>query len=135
VQDYEGFLSRLGRCSQRFSLAIYAYALMSNHYHLLVRTTNDRTTCCRLCATDWCWETRRLWRNCAAALRDSRIGKSRSCEPFRHMDRSRSVWLNMPVDSGLDQRNWPSCCVRYDTKSDHLATRWCICCGERVDSD
>jgi REP element-mobilizing transposase RayT len=38
TQDCEGFLSRLGRCSQRFSLDVYAYVLMGNHYHLLIRT-------------------------------------------------------------------------------------------------
>lgn len=38
ARDCEGFLARLGRCSQRFSLGVYAYVLMGNHYHLLVRT-------------------------------------------------------------------------------------------------
>ncbi|MBP8305142.1 MAG: transposase [Phycisphaerae bacterium] len=37
-RDYAGFLDRLGRCSQRFGLGIYAYVLMGNHYHLLVKT-------------------------------------------------------------------------------------------------
>jgi putative transposase len=36
--DREGFLARLGRCAERFSLGVYAYVLMGNHYHLLVRT-------------------------------------------------------------------------------------------------
>lgn len=36
--DDEGFLERLGRCSERFGLDIYAYVLMGNHYHLLVKT-------------------------------------------------------------------------------------------------
>ena len=36
--DYEGFLDRLGRCSQRFGLRVFAYVLMGNHYHLLVKT-------------------------------------------------------------------------------------------------
>jgi REP element-mobilizing transposase RayT len=36
--DYEGFLDRLGRCSQRFGLDVLAYVLMGNHYHLLVKT-------------------------------------------------------------------------------------------------
>jgi putative transposase len=36
--DREGFLARLGRCSERFELDIFAYVLMGNHYHLLVRT-------------------------------------------------------------------------------------------------
>ena len=36
--DYEGFLDRLGRCSQRYELDVYAYVLMGNHYHLLVKT-------------------------------------------------------------------------------------------------
>jgi len=37
--DREGFLDRLGRCSERFSLRVYAYVLMGNHFHLLVRTS------------------------------------------------------------------------------------------------
>src|SRR4030042_6431953 len=37
-RDYEGFLDRRGRCSQRFSLDVYAYVLMGNHYHLLAKT-------------------------------------------------------------------------------------------------
>ena len=182
VQDCEGFLSRLGRCSQRFSLAVYAYVLMGNHYHLLVRTreanlsaaiqwlgvsystwhnarhdrsghlfqgrfksflitedsylhrlllyihrnplraglverladypwssyralaysrggpawfdrrlvyeqvfarrsgstTNDRMTCCRLCATGWCWEALRLLRGCADVLKENKTQRSRS---------------------------------------------------------
>ena len=36
--DYAGFLDRLGRCSQRFGLEVFAYVLMGNHYHLLVKT-------------------------------------------------------------------------------------------------
>jgi putative transposase len=36
--DYEGFLDRLGRCSQRFGLDVFAYVLMGNHYHLLIKT-------------------------------------------------------------------------------------------------
>ncbi len=37
-RDREGFVERLGRCSERFSLRVYAYVLMGNHFHLLVRT-------------------------------------------------------------------------------------------------
>ena len=36
--DRHGFLSRLGQCAERFELELFAYVLMSNHYHLLVRT-------------------------------------------------------------------------------------------------
>jgi REP element-mobilizing transposase RayT len=56
AQDREGFLARLGRCSQRFSLAIYAYVLMGNHYHLLVRSRN------RIVGS--CLEARRSWTTC-----------------------------------------------------------------------
>ena len=36
--DYQTFLTLLGRCYDLYELEIYAYALMPNHYHLLVRT-------------------------------------------------------------------------------------------------
>jgi len=36
--DYEMFLYLLGKCFDLFELEIHAYALMPNHYHLLVRT-------------------------------------------------------------------------------------------------
>jgi len=37
-QDRDGFLEAVGEMSQRFDLDIFAYVLMNNHYHLLVRT-------------------------------------------------------------------------------------------------
>jgi len=37
-RDYEGFLDRMGRCSQRFGLRVFAYVFMGNHYHLPVKT-------------------------------------------------------------------------------------------------
>jgi len=36
--DYQGFLDRLGRCCERFEIDCFAYVLMGNHYHLLVKT-------------------------------------------------------------------------------------------------
>lgn len=37
-RDREGLLARLGRCAERFELDVFAYVLMGNHYHLLLRT-------------------------------------------------------------------------------------------------
>src|SRR3989338_5916662 len=37
-RDYTTFLDLLGQCAQLFELEVHAYSLMSNHYHLLVRT-------------------------------------------------------------------------------------------------
>jgi REP element-mobilizing transposase RayT len=37
-RDREGLLARLGRCVERFELDVFAYVLMGNHYHLLLRT-------------------------------------------------------------------------------------------------
>jgi putative transposase len=65
-QDCEGFLSRLGRCSQRFSLAIYAYVLMGNHYHLLVRTREANLSA----AIQWLGVSYSTWHN----VRHDRIG-------------------------------------------------------------
>lgn len=36
--DYIDFLDLLGELSERFSVLIYAYVLMGNHYHLLLQT-------------------------------------------------------------------------------------------------
>jgi len=36
--DREAFLARLGRCAERFEIDVFAYVLMGNHYHLLLRT-------------------------------------------------------------------------------------------------
>ena len=36
--DREGGLARLSRCGQRFEVDVFAYVLMGNHYHLLVKT-------------------------------------------------------------------------------------------------
>lgn len=66
VQDCEGFLSRLGRCSQRFSLAVYAYVLMGNHYHLLVRTQEANLSA----AIQWLGVSYSTWHN----ARHSRCG-------------------------------------------------------------
>ncbi|OHB77879.1 MAG: hypothetical protein A2Z25_07875 [Planctomycetes bacterium RBG_16_55_9] len=59
AQDYEGFLARLGRCSQRFSLAVYAYVLMGNHYHLLVRTREANLSA----AIQWLGVSYSTWHN------------------------------------------------------------------------
>jgi len=66
TRDYEGFLSRLGRCSQRFSLAVYAYVLMDNHYHLLVRTREANLSA----AIQWLGVSYSTWHN----TRHQRVG-------------------------------------------------------------
>jgi putative transposase len=35
--DREGFLARLGRAAARFEMDVFAYVLMGNHYHLVLR--------------------------------------------------------------------------------------------------
>lgn len=59
TQDCEGFLSRLGRCSQRFSLAVHAYVLMGNHYHLLVHTQEANLSL----AIQWLGASYSTWHN------------------------------------------------------------------------
>ena len=41
---YENFLDYLEQAHKRFALEVHAYCLMSNHYHLLVRTKKDLLT-------------------------------------------------------------------------------------------
>jgi putative transposase len=59
AHDCEGFLTRLGRCSQRFSLGVYAYVLMGNHYHLLVRTREANLSA----AIQWLGVSYSTWHN------------------------------------------------------------------------
>lgn len=59
ARDCEGFLSRLGRCSERFSLGVYAYVLMGNHYHLLVRTREANLSA----AIQWLGVSYSTWHN------------------------------------------------------------------------
>jgi REP element-mobilizing transposase RayT len=37
-RDRQGFLNAIGEFSERFDIQIFAYVLMRNHYHLLIRT-------------------------------------------------------------------------------------------------
>ncbi|MBU1043081.1 MAG: transposase [Candidatus Omnitrophica bacterium] len=37
-EDYNKFLTYLGKAKERFAFRLYAYVLMSNHYHLLIET-------------------------------------------------------------------------------------------------
>ena len=41
ADDYKVFLGVLEEMSERFEVDIFAYVLMSNHYHLLIRTNQD----------------------------------------------------------------------------------------------
>ncbi|MBN2128083.1 MAG: transposase [Sedimentisphaerales bacterium] len=59
ARDCEGFLVRLGRCAQRFSLGVYAYVLMGNHYHLLVRTRQANLSA----AMQWLGVSYSTWHN------------------------------------------------------------------------
>ena len=50
---------RLGRCSERFGLGVYAYVLMGNHYHLLVRTREANLSA----AIQWLGVAYSTWHN------------------------------------------------------------------------
>ena len=39
-KDYDDFIERLGEAAQEDSIDVYAWALMPNHFHLLVKTKN-----------------------------------------------------------------------------------------------
>jgi putative transposase len=57
--DCQGFLSRLGRCSQRFEIGVYAYVLMGNHYHLVVKTSRPNLSA----AMHWLQGAYTVWHN------------------------------------------------------------------------
>ena len=39
--DFQAFVDLIGLCCQRLPLKVFAYCLMSNHFHLVLRPTND----------------------------------------------------------------------------------------------
>ena len=58
--DRKGFLERLGLCAERFELEPFAYVLMSNHYHLLLRTGRANLSQ----AMQWLGVSYSAWHNC-----------------------------------------------------------------------
>ncbi len=58
-KDYQGFISRLGRCCRRFELETHAYVLMGNHYHLVVRTSHPNLSA----AMHWLQGSYAVWHN------------------------------------------------------------------------
>jgi putative transposase len=57
--DCRGFLSRLGRCSRRFEISVYAYVLMGNHYHVVVKTSQPNLSA----AIHWLQGSYTVWHN------------------------------------------------------------------------
>lgn len=57
--DCQAFLSRLGRCGQRFGLDVHAYVLMGNHYHLVVKTHQPNLSA----AMHWLQVSYTVWHN------------------------------------------------------------------------
>ena len=57
--DCEAFLRHLGKCSRRFGLSLYAYVLMGNHYHLIVRTSQPNLSE----AMHWLQMSYTIWHN------------------------------------------------------------------------
>ena len=39
--DYKKFLEYVGKAKEKYKVYLYAYVLMSNHYHLLIETTQE----------------------------------------------------------------------------------------------
>jgi putative transposase len=58
-RDCEEFLGRVGRCSRRFEIDVYAYVLMGNHYHLVVRTRQPNLSA----AMHWLQASYTVWHN------------------------------------------------------------------------
>lgn len=59
TQDYEKFRDTIGRMVQRFDIEVHAYALMSNHYHLMIRTGDASLSR----AIQWLGLTYSMWFN------------------------------------------------------------------------
>ena len=91
--DRRHFLELLGEMAQRFSLAVHAYVLMNNHYHLLIETGEANLSR----AMQWLGVSYTVWFN----RRHGRVGhlfqgrfKAVTLEPNAGAELSRYVHLN-----------------------------------------
>lgn len=65
-RDYRHFLELLGEMQERYAVQIHAYVLMSNHYHLLIRTPEANASV----AIQWLNVSYSVWYN----RRHNRVG-------------------------------------------------------------
>jgi len=138
AQDYAGFLSRLGRCSQRFALAVYAYVLMGNHYHLLVRTREANLSA----AIQWLGVSYSVWHNVRHArsghLFQGRFKSFLVTEDERLADYPWSSYQALAYGRGgpawfdrrlvyeqfdMDGKSFRAAVRRYDERQDDLLSR------------
>ena len=62
ADDCETFLGVLKVMSERFGVDIFAYVLMGNHYHLLLRTTQPNLSrSMQWVGMDFYWEAKSFW--------------------------------------------------------------------------
>ena len=58
--DYEHFLDLVGEMHARYRVHVFAYALMANHYHLLIGTPQANASA----ALHWLSVSYGIWHNC-----------------------------------------------------------------------
>jgi putative transposase len=122
--DYASFLLQLGRVAQKHSWCLYAYCLMPNHHHLLVRAPEAGISrgMQELNGGFSRWMSRKYRRK--AHLFRNRFGATwiETEEQFVHV--ARYVVIN-PVEAGIctRPRHWRWSSYRA-TAGDELAPEW-----------
>ena len=97
-EDYKRFKETIGRMVKRFDIEIHGYVLMSNHYHLLIRTRQGNLSR----AIQWLGLTYSMWFN----RRYDRIGHRRHVfihpsEPYPCWNCRKSFRLSLEQLSSL----------------------------------
>jgi REP element-mobilizing transposase RayT len=113
TQDYQNFLERLGTILTDSSTACYAWALMTNHAHLLLRTgTVSISTVMRRLLTGYAQQFNRRHKRCGVLFQNRY--KSFLCEEEPYLrELVRYIHLN-PIRAGVVKdlkalRSYPRC--------------------------
>ncbi len=112
-KDYEGFCSLLEEACSRFDLRIFAFVLMSNHFHLMLSTRHANLSQ----AMHWLKTSYAVWlnrsRNRAGHLFQGRFHGVLVEDESHYLELSRYIHLN-PVRAKMvvhpEEYAWSSCC-------------------------
>lgn len=118
-QDYERFCLLLKEASERFELRIFAFVLMTNHFHLMLETPLGNLAS----AMHWFMTGYAVWinksRGRAGHLFQGRYHSVIIEDESHYLELSRYIHLN-PVRAGMvkwpEEYEWSSCCDYLNRK-------------------